>query len=108
MNNLVIDLTHGGVKIAISLAKKGRNVIAYDIYNTLKEEDESLLNTYDIKIIKDLDSFKEEIKSNSIKKIGPAISSSSINKILSFILDLFNIYGIIVIEISCINNFSYK
>ena len=25
MNNLVIDLTHGGVKIAISLAKKGNN-----------------------------------------------------------------------------------
>ena len=35
-NNLVIDLTHGGVKIAVSLSKKGRKVFAYDIYNTLK------------------------------------------------------------------------
>ena len=36
MNNLVIDLTHGGVKIATSLAKKGKSVLAYDIYNTLR------------------------------------------------------------------------
>ena len=26
MNRLVIDLTHGGVKIAVSLAKKGEKV----------------------------------------------------------------------------------
>ena len=43
MNNLVIDLTHGGVKIAISLAKKGKNVLAYDIYNTLKSIDAKML-----------------------------------------------------------------
>ena len=36
MNSLVIDMTHGGVKIAVSLAKKDETVYAYDIYNTLK------------------------------------------------------------------------
>ena len=71
MNVFLVDLTHGGVKISSELAKSEQyeDVFAYDIYNTLKEEDESLLNTYDVEIIKDLDSFKEEIKSNSIKKI---------------------------------------
>ena len=39
MNSLVIDMTHGGVKIAVSLAKKDEIVYAYDIYNTLKSVD---------------------------------------------------------------------
>ena len=39
MNNLVIDLTHGGIKISVSLAKKGEKVYAYDLYDTLKDED---------------------------------------------------------------------
>lgn len=51
MNNLVIDLTHGGVKIAISLAKKGKNVIAYDIYNTLKSIDLKMLAVYNVDLI---------------------------------------------------------
>ena len=54
MNNLVIDMTHGGVKIAISLAKKGRNVLAYDIYNTLNVIDRKMLDIYDIWLIDDL------------------------------------------------------
>ena len=60
MNNLVIDLTHGGVKIAISLAKKGRNVLAYDIYSTLKGIDEKMLAVYDVELIQleDLADFK--------------------------------------------------
>ena len=45
MNNLVIDLTHGGVKIAITLAKKGKNVLAYDLYNTLNSIDRKMLET---------------------------------------------------------------
>ena len=71
MNVFLVDLTHGGVKISSELAKSEQyeDIFAYDIYNTLKEEEESLLNTYDVKIIKDFDSFKEAIKSNSIKKI---------------------------------------
>ena len=63
MNNLVVDLTHGGVKIAISLAKKGKNVIAYDIYNTLKSIDAKMLAIYNIDLIQlvDLADFKGDI-----------------------------------------------
>lgn len=63
MNNLVIDLTHGGVKIAISLAKNGKNVIAYDIYNTLKSIDAKMLAIYNIDLIQlvDLANFKGDM-----------------------------------------------
>lgn len=54
MNNLVIDMTHGGVKIAIGLAKKGRNVLAYDIYNTLNIVDRKMLEVYDVWLLNDL------------------------------------------------------
>ena len=72
MNVFLVDLTHGGVKISSELAKSGNyeNVYAYDLYNTLKSEDEDLLITYDVNIIKDLDSFKNQLKLNSIKRIG--------------------------------------
>lgn len=63
MNNLVIDLTHGGVKIAISLAKKGRNVLAYDIYNTLDDIDHKMLVIYNVELIEleDLKDFKGDM-----------------------------------------------
>ena len=63
MNNLVIDLTHGGVKIAISLAKKGRSVLAYDIYNTLKDIDKKMLDVYNVELIQleDLKNFKGDM-----------------------------------------------
>ncbi|MDO5815021.1 MAG: coenzyme F430 synthase [Methanobrevibacter sp.] len=63
MNNIVIDLTHGGVKIAISLAKKGRNVLAYDIYNTLNSIDSRMLEIYGIELIQltDLKEFKGDM-----------------------------------------------
>ena len=63
MNNLVVDLTHGGVKIAISLAKKGKNVLAYDLYNTLKPIDGRMLAIYNVEIIKleDLTNFKGDM-----------------------------------------------
>lgn len=48
MNYLVIDLTHGGVKIAVSLAKKGKSVLAYDIYNTLDDVDRKMLDVYGV------------------------------------------------------------
>lgn len=72
MNVFLVDLTHGGVKISSELAKSGNyeNVYAYDFYNTLKSEDENLLITYDVNIIKDLDSFKNQLKLNSIKRVG--------------------------------------
>ena len=63
MNYLVIDLTHGGVKIAISLAKKGKNVLAYDIYNTLNDIDRKMLEIYDVYLmaLEDLKDFRGEI-----------------------------------------------
>ncbi len=68
MNNLVIDMTHGGVKIAISLAKKEETVYAYDIYNTLKSIDKKMLDEYNVKII-DLD-YLNNLKGN-LKVIYP-------------------------------------
>ena len=63
MNHLVIDLTHGGVKIAISLAKKGKNVLAYDLYNTLDKIDAKMLNIYYVELIQltDLSEFKGDM-----------------------------------------------
>lgn len=63
-NNLVIDLTHGGVKIAISLSKKGKKVFAYDIYNTLKSIDKEMLDVYDVELIDltDLENFNGSLK----------------------------------------------
>lgn len=59
MNNLVIDMTHGGVKIAISLAKKGKNVLAYDIYDTLNAIDRKMLEIYDVWLLDDLSELKD-------------------------------------------------
>lgn len=63
MNNLVIDLTHGGVKIAISLAKKNRNVLAYDLYNTLDDIDAKIFDIFNIELIQleDLKNFKGDM-----------------------------------------------
>ena len=116
MNVFLVDLTHGGVKISSELAKseKYENVFAYDLYNTLKKEDENLLDTYYVNIIKDLDSFKNQLKSNSIRKmennddekdliINPIHSSLNIKKLLAEIAGLIeenedkilNLYDII-------------
>lgn len=103
MNVFLVDLTHGGVKISSELAKSGNyeNVYAYDLYNTLKSEDEDLLITYDVNIIKDLDSFKNQLKLNSIKRIeeiteekdliiNPIHSSLNIRELLIEISDLID------------------
>ncbi len=68
MNVFLVDLTHGGVKISTELAKSNNyeNIYAYDLYNTLKEDDESLLKTYDVYILKSLEEFKNQLKLNSI------------------------------------------
>lgn len=59
MNNLVIDMTHGGVKIAVSLAKTGKNVLTYDVYNTMNSIDRKMLDVYGIWIINDLSELKD-------------------------------------------------
>ena len=111
MNVFLVDLTHGGVKISSELAKSENyeNVFAYDLYNTLKSEDENLLITYNVDIIRDLDSFKNQLKLNSIKRIeekreenikenieekdliiNPIHSSLNINELLIEIADLID------------------
>ena len=64
MNILVIDLTHGGVKIAVSLAKKGKSVYCHDIYGTLNDIDSRMLDIYNVELIEleDLKNFKGELK----------------------------------------------
>lgn len=86
MNILVIDLTHGGVKIAVSLAKKGKNVYCYDIYNTLKDIDRRMLDVYNVKLIEleDLKKFNGDLKviypihlplsNDDIKKYNPDLN----------------------------------
>ena len=96
MNVFLVDLTHGGVKISSELAKSKKydNVFAYDLYNTLKKEDEGLLDTYNVKVIKDSDSFKRELEENSNESIktqkkekdmiiNPIHSSLNIEKLLN-------------------------
>lgn len=80
MNNLVIDLTHGGVKIATSLSKKGENVLAYDLYNTLKSKDSEMLQNYGVKLIQldDLSNFKGDM--NVIYPIHMPLPFSEIRK----------------------------
>lgn len=67
MNAFLVDLTHGGVKISSELAKSGKyeNIFAYDLYGTLKEEDENFLKACGVRVLKDLDDFKEAIESYS-------------------------------------------
>ncbi|KZX15008.1 UDP-N-acetylmuramate--L-alanine ligase [Methanobrevibacter cuticularis] len=57
MDVLIIDLTHGGVKIAIELKKIGnfKHIFVYDIYNTLKNPDRNLLESYDIELVEDME-----------------------------------------------------
>lgn len=64
MNTLVIDLTHGGVKIAVTIAKKSDNVYCWDIYNTLGEIDRKMLEVYGVKLIslEDISDFKGDLK----------------------------------------------
>lgn len=85
MNNLVIDLTHGGVKIAISLSKKGKNVLAYDLYNTLKGIDAKMLEVYDVELIQleKLSDFKGDMN-----VIYPIHMPLSFDEIKSFNPDL--------------------
>lgn len=59
MNNLVIDMTHGGVKIAVSLAKKARSVLGFDIYNTLSDIDRRMLEIYDVYMLANLSELAE-------------------------------------------------
>lgn len=53
--HLIIDATHGGVKLACEYKKKHNNVYIYDIYNTLKTKQKNKLKEKNIKILNFLD-----------------------------------------------------
>ena len=101
MNTLVIDLTHGGVKIAVSLAKKGDNVYCYDIYNTLKDIEKRMLDVYNIELIQldDLKKFNDDLKviypihlplsNNEIKEYSNKAFNSTLNG-LGFSRTIYN------------------
>ena len=78
MNNLVIDMTHGGVKIAVSLAKKGKYVIAYDLYSTLDDIDAQMLQIYDVDLIQLEDLIRYKGDMNVIYPIHMPLTFSEI------------------------------
>lgn len=64
MEALVIDLTHGGILISEELLKLGfSKVYAYDIYNTLKDDDRFSLIDKGVELINDLSEFNLYIPS---------------------------------------------
>ncbi len=59
MNYLVVDMTHGGVKLSLKLSKISDNTVyGYDIYNTLKKEDLNELKSNNIKLIENTSDLK--------------------------------------------------
>lgn len=65
MKALIIDLTHGGILISEKLVKIGFTVQAYDIYNTLTEENKTKLKNKNITLINNLNEFKVEKNSEN-------------------------------------------
>ncbi len=60
MNFLVVDMTHGGVKLSIKLSKNNENrVYGYDIYNTLKESELKELDSNNVKLIENISTLKD-------------------------------------------------
>ena len=68
MKALIIDLTHGGVKIATELSKLNyfKEIFCFDIYKTLKDNEKNLLNSNNINLIEDIALFEDEIKEKNI------------------------------------------
>ncbi len=88
MDALVIDLTHGGVKIAVGLKKLGKfdNIYAYDIYNTIKNEDSDLLSFHNIPILKnevDLKNYLDNLVDLDILIVNPIHSPFNFYNILN-------------------------
>lgn len=48
---LIVDMTHGGVKLATQFSKLQFDVYAWDIYRTLKQEQKDELQVYKVKLV---------------------------------------------------------
>ncbi|MDO5848270.1 MAG: coenzyme F430 synthase [Methanobrevibacter sp.] len=79
MDCLIIDATHGGVKLAAEFSKldKYENIYLYDIYNTLNEEEITKLTLKEVKIRK-----LEEIESDELIVVYPIHLPLSKNEII--------------------------
>ena len=52
MNYLVVDMTHGGVKLCLKLSKDKENTVyGYDIYHSLKQYDLKEIESNNITLI---------------------------------------------------------
>lgn len=73
-------MTHGGVKIAISLAKKDNKVYCFDIYGTINDIEKRMLDVYNVKLIRleDLKNFNGDLK--IIYPVHLPLSHSDIEK----------------------------
>ncbi|BAW31643.1 MAG TPA: coenzyme F430 synthase [Methanothermobacter sp.] len=65
MEALVVDLTHGGITIALELKKQFNQVLAWDIYNSLDQKKKKLLEENGIKLVDKIP------KSDNLKIIAP-------------------------------------
>lgn len=59
MNYLVVDMTHGGVKLCLKLSKDKENTVyGYDIYHSLKQSDLKEIESNNIKLIENIGNLK--------------------------------------------------
>ncbi|MDR3292311.1 MAG: coenzyme F430 synthase, partial [Methanobrevibacter sp.] len=81
MDVLVVDLTHGGVIIAIKLAELNyfNNIYAYDLYRTLKNQDKRKLLRNNIILINDINELNKN--NNELLISYPVHSPLKPNKI---------------------------
>ncbi|MGC9516833.1 MAG: coenzyme F430 synthase [Methanomicrobiales archaeon] len=62
MKVLIVDMTHGGIKIALEFLKNDKNkVYAYDIYKTLKKQDKKLLQDKGLVFVNEVISDKDTL-----------------------------------------------
>ncbi|MGN1363688.1 MAG: coenzyme F430 synthase [Methanobrevibacter sp.] len=85
MDYLVVDMTHGGIKIAISLKKQNNesNVYGYDIYNTLHEDKKRILQLYGIIMIEDISKLKNIKNLNIVSPIHCMLQKDDYKKIIN-------------------------
>lgn len=103
MDALVVDLTHGGVKIAVELEKLGQfdHVYAYDMYNTLKEDERHNLHSYNVKLLDNENDVIDYISNfiNDLEVNNSIINNSkSVNNdllVINPVHSSFNIFNII-------------
>jgi len=119
MDVLVVDLTHGGVKIAVEMEKLGDfdNIWGYDIYNTLKKDDKQLLKSYNIKVLDSynkVDSYNKEL-SNSITDNEFLLFENFLNNldskellIINPVHSPFNLYSLFNLDSNIVYNSDFN